>query len=337
MDTEIEKQYRAVRDTFGVMERSEVGRLAIRGADRFSWLQGMVSNDVRRLERGEIRRLQACVLNETGHILTDVSLIAREGEILAELPAANLAGIAERLDRYIIMEEVELEDVSGEVGCLTLQGLEVENVRTMAMNVCGGPYADLNIRVDWVPADYTGSGGFDLYFAATERERLEGALREILEHEGANIGIETQELLRMEAGIPKFGAELDARVIPLEANLGPTHISLTKGCYVGQEIIARIDARGHTNRALTGLVVTGSVLPIPGDKIFAAEADGSERETGRITSVAESSPAMEGRPIALGYVRHEHRAPGTLLRVMGEGRETTAVVTELPFYRKPVE
>ena len=91
---------------------------------------------------------------------------------------------------------------------------------------------------------------------------------------------EAQEILRVEAGLPKFGADMDETTIALEAGLGPTHISLTKGCYIGQEIVARIDSRGHTNRALTGFVLETGELPNAGDKIFGPDADGAERETG---------------------------------------------------------
>lgn len=139
--------------------------------------------------------------------------------------------------------------------------------------------------------------------------------------------------------MPKYGVDMDETTLAPEAGLMATHISLTKGCYVGQEIVARIDSRGHTNRALTGLVFEDGDVPASGDKIFADDEGGGARETGRVTSVVSSSPAMNGRPIALGYVRHEHRAPGSRVRVQSniEGADIarTATVVELPFYRKP--
>jgi len=126
---------------------------------------------------------------------------------------------------------------------------------------------------------------------------------------------------------------MDATVIALEAGLGPTHISLMKGCYVGQEIIARIDSRGHTNRALTGFVFPYGAVPSPGDRILPAPTDTEPvpREAGRITSVAPASPAMGGRPIALGYLRHEYRSSGTSVSVGENG--LVAEVVELPFWR----
>jgi folate-binding Fe-S cluster repair protein YgfZ len=115
----------------------------------------------------------------------------------------------------------------------------------------------------------------------------------------------------------------------------PTHISLTKGCYVGQEIVARIDSRGHTNRALTGLLVLGETLPVAGEKLFAEDMFGDGKEVGWVTSVAPISPAAGGRPIALAYVRHEQRSTGAWLRIGSADSGRRAEVADLPFYRKP--
>ncbi len=339
-------QYRAVRDDVGVIDRGEAGKLAIVGADRYTWLQGMVSNDVRLLtqpcseaEAAASRSLQACILNATGHVMTDLTLIdvnstsalaaalglPTQDFVLLDLPRINLDKIAALLDRFLITEDVEIVDVTARLTCVSLQGpaagyrLHSGGLRDLS--------AEVGERIIVVAADHTGSGGSDLYVAQDDAPSLARFTAGMLP-----IGDETQELLRIEAGIPKYGAELDETVIALEANLGPTHISLNKGCYMGQEIIARIDSRGHTNRALTGLRFEEGSVPQSGDRIYAlADEDAAtRRETGRITSVAAASPGMAGRPIALGYVRHEHRQPGSGLRV-GD-RELQAWVCALPFY-----
>ncbi|HXG23051.1 MAG TPA: glycine cleavage T C-terminal barrel domain-containing protein, partial [Chthonomonadales bacterium] len=115
------------------------------------------------------------------------------------------------------------------------------------------------------------------------------------------------------------------------ANLEATHISYTKGCYMGQEVIARIHSRGHTNRALTGLLLEGKWLPSRGNKIFPTDGE-TDREVGWVTS-AVYSPAIGGG-IALSYVRHEHRAPGTRLCIAAQEGSIAAKTTELPFYRR---
>ncbi len=355
--TELAVSYRAVREAVGLLDRSEVGKLAITGPDRYTWLQGMVSNDVRLLEQG-VPRLQACVLNATGHLLSDLTLIHVTGDnplavalhlaesdfILAELPRVNLEKIAAIFDRFLIMEEVEIRDVSAELGCLSLQGpgsaafLHSWEGRTPASSLVSPPPRTgegLGVGATFsVEADHTGSGGVDLYGTASAMATLRQA---ILERGVPEVGPEAQEVLRVEAGIPKYGADMDEGVIALEANLGPTHISFTKGCYVGQEIIARIESRGHTNRALTGLILSGAPLPAPGETLtpFPTTEDPAPREVGRLTSVIASAPAADGRPIALGYVRHEQREPGTRLRVGDSDSERIAEVVALPFYRGP--
>jgi folate-binding protein YgfZ len=345
-------QYRAIREDIGLIDRSEVGKLAIVGADRYTWLQGMVSNDVRLLTRPRQdaadttnRNLQACILSATGHVLTDLTLIDVTGAqematalglaapdfVLLDLPRINLDKIATLLDRFLITEDVEIVDVSDALACLSLQG-PIAQERSQS-----GKWDDLfhdfvGERIV-IRADHTGSGGSDHYFVCASMPVWPSAIAGITVVEP-----ETQELLRIEAGIPKYGADMDETVIALEANLGPTHISLNKGCYMGQEIIARIDSRGHTNRALTGLLFAEGEIPQPGDKIYAPNNNAEPgRETGRITSVAAASPALHGRPIALGYVRHEHREPGATLLV-GEGGEWAVVgcISPLPTPYSPL-
>jgi folate-binding protein YgfZ len=312
---DLQIECRAVRESIGLLDRSARGRLVLTGSDRFSWLQGMVSNDVRLLEAG-VPRIQACILNATGHMLAEAAIVRRSDSLLLDLDRAVAERILRLLDDYIITEDVEIVDQSDFLACLSVQGPQAKEgwVRALA-----GEDALV------VPADRTGEGGFDLYVKAVDAP----ALREKLAGAGAiPVGEEAAEALRVEAGIPAWGAELDESVIPLEANLEATHICYQKGCYVGQEIIARIHSRGHTNRALTGLLLEGEMMPVKGDAIYPAEGE-TEKEAGRITSAVRSLSL--GRGIALGFVRHERRAPGTGLSIVHEGDILNAVVTPLPF------
>jgi folate-binding protein YgfZ len=339
-------QYQAVRTRMGLIDRSHTGKLAIRGTDRFPWLQGMVSSDVRLLENPQgVTRLPACVLDPTGHLLSDLALVkvrgsgelaaslglAGEDFVLADLPRENVEKILTVFDRFVIMEDVEIKDVSAAVGCFSLQGPLAYALWDNAPDASKDPFREMWGRFDTAAADHTGSLGFDFYFPIEQKQEL----GELMERAGVpEIDLETQEVMRVEAGFPKYGADMDASVLALETGLGPTHISLTKGCYVGQEIIARIDSRGHTNRALTGLIVVEGDLPVPGDRLFFCAEGAAPRETGRLTSVVASAPAAQDRPIALGYVRHEHREPGMRLHVEGEGRKVLAEMVALPFYRR---
>src|SRR5579871_515374 len=261
-------QVRAVRAGMGFWDRSEVGKLAICGPDCFTWLQGMVSNDVRGLENEAVYGfLRACVLDATGHVLSDLSLVPMRGNkgrmlsealglpegafLLADLPRENVSKIATLFDRFLITEEVEIHDVTDRIGCLSFQGQRADAIWDYAKGASDDPLGDDWGSVVTMPSDYSGAGGFNAYFSMAEHARL---LEGVRQRGVVEVGPEAQEILRVEAGLPKYGLDMDESVIALEANLGPTHISFTKGCYVGQEVIARIESRGHTNRALTGLV-----------------------------------------------------------------------------------
>ena len=345
----IEGLYRAVRENIGWWHREDVGFLAIGGPDRFTWLQGMVSNDTRLLATGQTERLPVCFLDATGHLLSDGVLLPVSGThplaaavglkgqefLLAELPKATVARILTHLDRLLIMEEVELADVSAKVGAITLQGPEAATFigrETWASQTKRGAtfWTAIEFHCRTVQADHTGSGGLDLYLDKASVPIVEDALYTLAARE---IDPDTADVLRIEAGLPRYGADMDETVLAPEANL-TGYISLTKGCYVGQEIVARIDARGHTNRALTGLILDGNALPSVNAKLFFPSATEPPRETGRLTSIVASAPAADGKAIALAYVRHEHREPGTRL-VFGEESWGEATVTGLPFYTRP--
>jgi len=331
------KQVLAVREGLGWFDRSAMGLLAISGADRYTWLQGMVSNDVRLLEKRAVTRLPACILDPTGHVIADLALIElprglfKDGTghdaavILIETPPGEAARIAAHLERYLIMEDAAVEDVSSRFVCASIQGPMVSAAQHV-LDAAGN-------TVSVVEADHTGSGGVDLYFPAPSALQLSDRMRGLVSTE---VGPAAQEILRIEAGIPKYGVDMNETTLAPEAGLMSTHISLTKGCYVGQEIVARIDTRGHTNRALTGFLVLGETLPAPGEKLFSDEVVGDGKEIGWITSVAPISPAAGGRPIALGYARHEHRSAGTWLRLGSAESSRRVEAAELPFYRKPV-
>jgi folate-binding protein YgfZ len=343
-----EAQVQAVRKSIGWWQREEVGFLAITGPDRFTWLQGMVSNDTRLLANGQAERLPVCFLDATGHLLSDGVLITIAGShplatavgkqgqdfLLAELPQATVSRILTHLDRLLIMEDVELADVSGKVGVFTLQGPEAATFlgrESWVSRTRRGAtfWTAIEFACRGVAADHTGSGGLDLYtsLAMANVMMVQDALNGLATPE---VFAEAAETLRVEAGLPRYGIDMDETVLAPEANL-TDHISLTKGCYVGQEIVARIDARGHTNRALTGLILDAEELPTSGTKLFFLSDAEPPRETGRLTSIVASSPAMGGKAIALGYVRHEHRESGTRLNI-GEEGQGTATVAPLPFY-----
>lgn len=301
--------YKAARGSGAWRERTDLGFIEARGTDRYAWLQGMVSQDMRLLEGGA-PSVCAYFLNATGHILADLKIIRIEGKeplLLIATARENAQRLLEQLDRFLIMEDVELRDASEERVCLEFTGADFS-----ALEAFAGEGAFLKTE-----------GG-----AQWHGERANaGAARRALQA-FPEVDETVAEALRIERGAPRYPNELSESVIALEANNAATHISFTKGCYVGQEIIARIDSRGHTNRALTGFIAENGATFAAGDRLFAAD---EEREIGWLTSVLEESPLLGGKAVALGYLRHECREAGTTVIVRGEGREAKATVSDLPF------
>jgi folate-binding protein YgfZ len=332
---DIEAEVRAVREAVGLGDLSARGKLRFVGRDRRTWLQGQITNDVLRLPDGE--GLYAAILNIQGHMLTDLRVFALPEALLADLPAETKERIVKTLDRYLIMEQVEIQDVTDALRLFSLQGpraaallgATLEEVPPLPpWGVAEVAWRETTLTVARVT--HTGEEGYDLFVPAAQAaalwETLAGALPA---HDGALVGQEALEVLRLEAGIPWWGRELDESIVPLEARLERA-ISMKKGCYIGQEIIARIDARGHVNNLLVGLrpegegTGGGSSLPARGDALVVGE-----RVVGRVTAAAYS-PALQA-PIALGFLRREFTEPGTLVTIRTASAEQPARVASLPF------
>lgn len=311
----VEAEYRAVLEAAGLLDLTHRGRLQLTGEDRVRWLQGMVSNDMLPFETGK-DVIQACVLNATGHLLADVTVVNAGDSLILDMDRANTGKIARIFDGYIITEDVEIADVSESLICFSLQGAQAS--REWIQSIAGN-------SAIIVPAAHSIEGGFDLYLPVEEAP----SLWEKLTGSGARpVGERASEIHRVEAGIPQYGVDMDETTIPLEANLEATHISYRKGCYVGQEIVARIQSRGHTNRALTGLLLEGDTLPEYRCSLLPAE-EPDEKPAGWITS-SVFSPSLRSI-IALGYLRHEYRVSGTRLAVSCESGRLNATVASLPF------
>jgi folate-binding protein YgfZ len=311
----VEEEYRSVIEHVGLLDLSHRGRLRLTGEDRVRWLQGMVSNDVLPLQTGK-DVVHACVLDATGHLLADVTVVNAEDSLILDLDGMNTEKIARLFDSYVITEDVEIADVSDSLICFSLQGSAVSKAWIQSI------IADTAIVV---ASRRSVEGGFDLFMPAEEAptlwERLTGS--------GARpVGEHATEIHRVEAGIPRYGLDMDETTIPLEANLEATHISYQKGCYVGQEIIARIQSRGHTNRALTGFTMEGDLLPEPKSAVMLAE-ETAQKPVGWVTS-SVFSPSLQS-VIALGYIRHEHRSAGVQLIIDCGSKRLNAKLASLPF------
>ena len=327
---DLQAEYQALRHGVGLCDLSHRGLVRITGQDRQRFLHAMVSNDTKSLQPG-----QGCYttfLNVKGHLIADFVVYAEADAYLLELEPQVAHLFIEAIEYFVISEDVTFHDESGHWGLLAIQGPHAAELLTLAL---GQEVPDLQMyasttcqlaghAVCCMRRSHTGELGYQLLVAPEALPDVWQALwvhREVCEARA--VGLETLEVARIEAGIPVYGCDMTVETIPIEANLDAA-ISYTKGCYIGQEVIARIQARGHVNRKLVGLLLQGEVLPEHGASIVSPQ-----REVGWITS-ATFSPSRQ-QNIALGYVRREVLTPGTSLEVHTHGSTLTATVAELPF------
>ena len=286
-----------LQQTF-VFDRSPLGILELTGADRETFLQGMVSNDVVGIPAGVSRH--ACLLDATGHILADLHVHSRPDALLIETDPACLETLSATLNKLLIMEDVQIADKSAHWAVVSVYGAEAGFVPLPGVST-----ETVSTTLPLLP-------GVDAWVSAEQKDAIWNAL---LDAGTVPLSVEDAEALRVDAGIPKWGAELSPSVLLPEAEMADA-VSYTKGCYVGQEIVARLEARGHANRALRQIVLAEDA-PVPpvGAGVHVPE-DGPEpgRAIGRITSAA-ASPSRGGQAVAFAYVRREYFSAGTLVSV----------------------
>lgn len=316
----------AVRERAGLFDMTgRRGLIEVRGEDRVRWLDGMISGDVNCLEEaGEGAGCYATLLTNRGAIVADLHVGRLGDRFLLESLGSEVPRIIATLDRLLIADDVTLTDRSGDFATL---GVEGRTARSLLAAASGAALPDSE---DWATLriggaevlvgafGWTGEEAFQLRCAESDRAVVEAALDEAAGGALARGDDASLEILRVEAGVPALGRELDEEVLPPEARLERA-IATDKGCYVGQEIVARLRARGQVNHLLVGLTLDGNDTPPAGAELVAGE-----RRTGELTSVVVS-PALG--TIALGYVRREHAEAGTEVTFDGgRGR-----VVDLPF------
>jgi folate-binding protein YgfZ len=320
--------YQAARERAAWLDRSDRGRIVVSGNDRASYLQGLFTNDIVALQPGS--GCYTAYLTAQGRMIADAWVYELGDVMLLSVVGAVKDTVLARLDQFIFTEDVQLGDVTATFGQLAIVGPRAAAIvaRLAGRDEAGvaalPEHGNFRATLDGEPLIVTrtsdvGPAGFDVY----GERRLMTAVQEQLTRDGVpELDPGTASVLRVEAGVPLFGRDMDTETIPLEAGIEDRAISLTKGCYVGQEVIIRVLHRGHGRvaRKLVGLAIGGDHVPAEGAIIH-----GADRDIGRVTS-AVRSPAS-GHPIALGYVRRDAAAPGTALSIDG----TPASVVELPF------
>ena len=329
-------EYQAVRQAVGISDLSHRGKIRVTGDDRVKWLQSLISNDILPLQPGQGRYS---------------SFLTHKGKMLSYFRV------------YIFPDNVWVEDV-GEVGEATFQALrkfllygtkaKMENcAESWGLLLVSGPNACATVSaafgvemsdlkpVNAIAAKIGGHTALVLRTEETGEDDLEILLPadalptawERLMESGVTYGIKAigshaREALRIEAGLPKAGPDLNEEIVPPEANLEGKAFSLNKGCYPGQEVVARMDTYGNVRRKLVGLVLIESVVPPHGAKLYSGD-----REVGWISS-AVHSPQLN-QVIAFGFPLRDFSTPGTELAVEFNHHRYPATVRSIPFYVKP--
>jgi folate-binding protein YgfZ len=338
-------EYRAAREAVAIFDTNWHTIVELTGPDRVRYLNAIVSNDVKSL--GEGRGTLALLLKPQGHILAELEIYALQDKLLVLSHASVRERTVATLDKFIIMDDVTLSDVTEQFGSLAIEG---PRAGTVIAEACGlalegfSEHAIAEVEIDGVACHLIRHSHFGFPGAeiVAPREHLALLWRNlhasVIAQHGAAIGMRAVNSLRLEAGIPWFPEDFNDTVIPHEAALETTHISFSKGCYTGQEIVERVRSRGQVNRRRVQLKFSTAEPPAPLTRLYArdtetqsaesnaaqpagatvraaATAPAESKEVGIITSSA-FSPAANAA-IGMAYVRREQNASGSILDFNG--------------------
>jgi tRNA-modifying protein YgfZ len=326
----VEAEYASLRRSAMLIDRSHRTRMTFGGDRRLDTLTGLVTNDVGALTPGSGQ--YAAALTPRGKIIADVRIVARSSDLLVDVPTRAAAGWTTMVRKYVNPRSTRYTDVSDALADIGVFGVRAREIVAPLVGLTSealaalGPYANVATTIDGHPvlvvrAPDLGVEGYELILPAEARAMV---WQRAVEGGAVPAGLDAWEIARIEAGRPEWGIDIDDATIPQEANLDDLHaISYTKGCYTGQETVARVHFRGHVNRHLRGLTYPGTA-PIPRGAQLMDDAD---KPVGDVRS-SGISPRLGG--IAMVMVRREVE-PGAAIRVRWEGGESSAMVVLLPF------
>ena len=324
-------EYAAARNGVALIDTNFRAIFALSGPDRVRYLNAVTSGNIRDLTAGQ--SASGLLLNAQGHMLAELITLALEDRLLLLSHAFSRRRTFEILDKFIIMDDATLTDETAQTATLAVEGpgapellreltpIEYARLSSGAHIATVLEFSGTAIPCRVLRHSLFGFSGVELLLP---RESLRPAWEALnaagRARGGAPIGYRALDMLRLEAGIPWFGTDFDEHHIPQEAGVESTHISFTKGCYTGQEIVERVRARGHVNRRLAGLRFGGAEVPKRGTTLFAVNGI----EAGHVSSAAFSP--LAGKAIGMGYLRREYLQPGTKLQC----GDTTAELIDLP-------
>jgi len=311
-------QYNVLRESGAGFYEQKRGLIEVSGAEAVMFLNGLITNDVAKLEKGSW--MLAAFPNAQGRLLAIVRVLKLNDKFLFDTDATTYEKVLQNLSRFTLAGDFKVNDLTENFSCLSIRGKLVQSSKLKFQSL-GFPTSEIEIATN----DFNGENifvirafraeGFDIFAPKAQAGNFINKLKSL---EAIPISEETLEVLRVENGEPKYGIDIDETTVVLETGLDEA-VSFNKGCYIGQEIIARIHFRGHIAKKLTGLILETEAKP--NDELKSLEG----KSAGRITSVA-FSPKLE-KHIALAFVRYEFLAEGTELKVS----DSQATVKNLPF------
>jgi folate-binding protein YgfZ len=318
------QEYWAVKKGAGLTDISYTGRLSIAGKDRLSFLNSLLTNDASQLKDGMGQH--SALLNTKARVHADLYLYNQPNRVIVDTGDSLASRVKENLERYVITEDVQIQDVGGNLVLITLQGANATKAvrETLGVDAEGlKPLHSASVGPSTIISrDRTGLGGFDIFLPANEAEAVwQGLLLRSGEFDLSPVGTTALEALRLEAGFPKYGVDVDENTIVLEAGYKDA-ISFTKGCYLGQEVVARATHIGRVNKQLARFDLETQEPPLRGTRL---KSNGSD--AGFITSAA-FSPGL-GKVVSLGYANREFAKLGTKLEAEYTDKTIPAAVTKI--------
>jgi tRNA-modifying protein YgfZ len=269
------------------------------------FVNGQITNDIAKAT--ERSAIAACVLTAKGKVNAFVFVSAQPDHLLLDADAEVRELLPARLERYVISDDVQIEDVTE---------------RFSLFHVLAQPTPGLAGII--ISANRFGEAGFDIWTDGAQHDPT----RKVIAAEWTLCDEQCAEIVRIERGIPRWGSELNEEIIPVEANLESTTIDYAKGCYIGQEVISRMKMSGQRNKGLYGVIAQPDVALVPGLKLFSKE--GPKKEAGWITSATWSDRL--GKRIALGYLKRPFNHPGAVVETdPGQGEPMPVQIVNLPF------
>jgi len=308
--------YKAATESAAITELDYFGIIKLTGSDRVSWLQGMISNDIEKLPSGS--GCYAAHLTPQGKIVAHMDVFKDDDALWLSLERAAIPKLLSAFDKLLIMEDVQISELSDSYSILGLLGPQAADRLALWLGAepkLGGCFSHRKVDNSRILVSRLG------YEVWVPRGQTDTVVRFFADHDVTPIDHGTWDVLRTEAGTPVYGVDIDETTTLPE--LGDAGISYEKGCYIGQEVVAKVKYIGHVNRRFVGLVVSGNEIP----ELKAPIRKGG-RDVGYVTT-SLFSPALK-RPIALGFVSRSAGGAGTEIEV----GNSTATIVDLPFKKR---